>query len=110
MVACAHIFALPWFCSLGWLAACGGGGDGAAAPSPAAASPDPFTDVDRTASAAFAAQGISGMGLAIYDAQGVKRFEKMYGTFAADQRVAIASVVEDGGGPDYRCAWSTRAF
>jgi len=31
------------------------------------------------------------MGLAIYDAQGVKRFEKMYGTFAADQRVAIAS-------------------
>ncbi len=31
------------------------------------------------------------MGLAIYDAQGVKRFEKMYGTFAPDQRVAIAS-------------------
>ena len=31
------------------------------------------------------------MGLAIYDAQGVKRFEKMYGTFAADRRVAIAS-------------------
>ena len=31
------------------------------------------------------------MGLAIYDSQGVKRFERMYGTFAADQRVAIAS-------------------
>ena len=31
------------------------------------------------------------MGLAIYDANGVKRFEKMYGTFSADQRVAIAS-------------------
>ena len=31
------------------------------------------------------------MGLAIYDAKGVKRFEKMYGTFAPDQRVAIAS-------------------
>jgi CubicO group peptidase (beta-lactamase class C family) len=31
------------------------------------------------------------MGVAIYDAQGVKRFEKMYGSFSADQRVAIAS-------------------
>jgi CubicO group peptidase (beta-lactamase class C family) len=31
------------------------------------------------------------MGLTIYDAGGVKRFEKMYGTFAPDQRVAIAS-------------------
>lgn len=31
------------------------------------------------------------MGLAIYDAQGVKRFEKYYGNFSADQRVAIAS-------------------
>jgi CubicO group peptidase (beta-lactamase class C family) len=48
-------------------------------------------EVDRAASAAFSAQGISGMGLAIYDANGVKRFEKMYGTFAPDQRVAIAS-------------------
>jgi len=41
--------------------------------------------------AAFTAQGIPGMGVSIYDAQGVKRFEKMYGTFGADQRVAIAS-------------------
>jgi CubicO group peptidase (beta-lactamase class C family) len=30
-------------------------------------------------------------GPAIYDANGVKRFERMYGSFSADQRVAIAS-------------------
>ena len=76
--------------AFGWLAACGGGGEDAVAP-PATPIPDPFTAVDRAASAAFAAQGISGMGLTIYDAQGVKRFERMYGTFSADQRVAIAS-------------------
>ena len=75
--------------SIGWLAACGGGGGEASTPSPSA--PDPFIEVDRAASAAFSAQGISGMGLAIYDASGVKRFEKTYGTFAPDQRVAIAS-------------------
>jgi len=80
----------------GCLAACGGGGDGTTpppAPPPAAppAAPDPFADVDRAAGAAFAAQGLVGMGVAVYDAQGVKRFEKMYGTFAPDQRVAIAS-------------------
>jgi len=78
----------------GCLAACGGGGDGGGttpSPSPPPATPDPFADVDRAASAAFNAQGINGMGVVIYDAQGVKRFEKMYGTFAADQRVAIAS-------------------
>ena len=74
----------------GCLAACGGGGGSAAADPPPPAA-DPFADVDRTASAAFAAQGISGMGIAVYDAQGVKRFEKMYGTFAAEQRIAIAS-------------------
>jgi len=78
----------------GCLAGCGGGGGGTADPvdpPPPVANPDPFADVDRTASAAFTAQGISGMGIAVYDAQGVKRFEKMYGTFGADQRVAIAS-------------------
>ena len=74
---------------LGSLAACGGGGGSDVVPPPT--TPDPFTAVDRAASAAFLAQGISGMGLAIYDANGVKRFEKMYGTFAPDQRVAIAS-------------------
>lgn len=31
------------------------------------------------------------MGLTIYDANGVKRFERMYGSFSADRRVAIAS-------------------
>ena len=77
----------------GCLAACGGGDDAGAPadPPPPAAMPDPFVDVDRAASAAFAAQGISGMGLTIYDAQGVKRFEKMYGVFSSDQRIAIAS-------------------
>src|SRR5688572_8437991 len=73
----------------GCLVACGGGGSGATPPPPVI--PDPFADVDRTAGAAFSAQGISGMGVVVYDAQGAKRFEKMYGTFAADQRIAIAS-------------------
>lgn len=72
------------------LAACGGGGNGEA-PAPPPAASEPFAAVDRAASAAFAAQGIPGMGLAIYDAQGVKRFERMYGTFSPDQRIAIAS-------------------
>jgi CubicO group peptidase (beta-lactamase class C family) len=76
---------------LGCLAACGGGGGGGAAVPPAVGIPDPFTAVDRAASAAFVAQGISGMGLVIYDGSGVKRFERMYGSFSADERVAIAS-------------------
>lgn len=78
----------------GCLAACGGGGGATAppaTPSPPQVVPDPFADVDRAAGAAFTAQGIPGMGVAVYDAQGVKRFEKMYGNFAAGQRVAIAS-------------------
>src|SRR5688572_7789974 len=82
--------ALPGLLMTGWLAACGGGGDDAAGPPPVPV-PDPFADVDRRASAAFAAQGISGMGLVIYDATGTKRFEKYYGSFSGDQRVAIAS-------------------
>ena len=60
----------------------------------AAASPassDPYLEVDRAALAAFNAQHLSGMGLAIYDASGVQRFEKMYGDFSPDKRVAIAS-------------------
>jgi CubicO group peptidase (beta-lactamase class C family) len=75
---------------LGGLAGCGGGGGANTPPSPPTVA-DPFADVDRAAATAFAAQGLSGMGLAIYDAQGVKRFEKMYGAFAPDQRIAIAS-------------------
>src|SRR6187399_3324913 len=63
-------------CAFGWLAACGGGGEDAVTPPPDPVL-DSFTDVDRAASAAFAAQGISGMGLTIYDANGVKRFERM---------------------------------
>src|SRR5688572_9265044 len=74
----------------GWLAACSGGGDDAGG-SPPPPIPDPFAEVDRAASAAFTSQGIAGMGVAVYDAQGVKRFENMYGTFAPDQRVAVAS-------------------
>jgi D-alanyl-D-alanine-carboxypeptidase/D-alanyl-D-alanine-endopeptidase len=77
-------------CALGWLTACGGGGEDTAPP-PTNPILGPFADVDRVASAAFTAQGIAGMGLAIYDANGVKRFERMYGTFSADQRVAVAS-------------------
>ena len=53
--------------------------------------PGNFALVDRAAQAAFEAQGIDGMGLTIYDAHGVKRFEKMYGDFSPDRRVAIAS-------------------
>ena len=74
----------------GWLAACSGGGDDAGG-SPPPPIPDPFADVDRAAGTAFTAQGLTGMGVVAYDANGTKRFEKMYGTFAADQRIAIAS-------------------
>lgn len=71
------------------LAACGGSSSN---PPPASPPPaDPFAAVDSAANAVFTAQGLTGMGVAVYDAQGVKRFEKMYGTFAPDQRVAIAS-------------------
>ena len=45
----------------------------------------------RTTRAAFEQQKVSGMGLAIYDAQGNKVFEQMYGDFAADRRIPIAS-------------------
>lgn len=77
-------------CLAATLSACGGS-DGSGAPVPTPAPPGAFAEVDARAAAAFSAQGIPGMGLAIYDAQGVKRFEKFYGTFSADQRVAIAS-------------------
>jgi CubicO group peptidase (beta-lactamase class C family) len=50
-----------------------------------------FSEVERAAAAAFAAQGLPGMGLAIHDARGVKRFERMYGGFSPDERIAIAS-------------------
>jgi len=50
-----------------------------------------FSSVERTAREAFAQQGLSGMGLSIYDAHGNKVFEQMYGDFSADRRIPIAS-------------------
>jgi serine-type D-Ala-D-Ala carboxypeptidase/endopeptidase len=51
---------------------------------------DAFDAVDEYARTAFESQGIDG-GLAVYNRDGVKVFEKMYGDFAPDERVAIAS-------------------
>jgi D-alanyl-D-alanine-carboxypeptidase/D-alanyl-D-alanine-endopeptidase len=76
---------------LGWLVGCGGGGSGDGVDPPPTTVTDPFAPVDRAASAAFNAQGISGMGVVVYDSQGNKRFERYYGSFSGDQRVAIAS-------------------
>jgi CubicO group peptidase (beta-lactamase class C family) len=53
--------------------------------------PDPFSEIDNTARAAFEAEHLDGMGLAIYDRGGNKLFERMYGDFSPDRRVAIAS-------------------
>lgn len=61
------------------LTGCGGDGD------------NPFDAVDSAAHAAFEEEGLTGMGLAIYNRQGVKVFEQMYGDFSADQRVPVAS-------------------
>ena len=84
--------ALFVFPALTALAACGGGGgEDTTTPAPPVVAPDRFAEVDRVANAAFSSQGLTGMGLAIYDAQGVKRFERMYGNFSADQRIAVAS-------------------
>jgi serine-type D-Ala-D-Ala carboxypeptidase/endopeptidase len=67
------------------LAGCGDGGD-----DPPVVD-NPFGAVDMAARAAFEAEGIPGMGLAIYNREGVKVFEQMYGHFTPDQRVPIAS-------------------
>ena len=64
------------------LSACGDGGDGG---------DNPFDAVDSAARAAFESEGIPGMGLAIYNRDGVKVFEQMYGHFSPDLRVPIAS-------------------
>src|SRR5688572_28921920 len=56
-----------------------------------AAVPEAFKTIDATTRAAFERKGLSGMGLSIYDAQGNKVFEQMYGDFAADRRIPIAS-------------------
>jgi CubicO group peptidase (beta-lactamase class C family) len=67
------------------LAASAGAGIAVAAPSGS------FIEVDRAVQTAFASQQIPGMGLAVYDASGVQRFEKVYGDFSPDKRIAIAS-------------------
>jgi len=74
------------------LAACGGGsGSGGSTTTAVPAPSDPFANVDLTADEAFRAESIAGMGLAIYDRDGRKVFEKIYGDFSADRRVAVAS-------------------
>jgi serine-type D-Ala-D-Ala carboxypeptidase/endopeptidase len=64
------------------LAACVSGGDGGGGP---------FAAVDSAARNAFESEGIPGMGLAIYNRDGVEVFEHMYGNFSPDMRVPIAS-------------------
>ena len=60
-------------------------------PGSAAPVPETFAAIDRTARTAFERQRIPGMGLSIYDAQGRKVFEQMYGDFSPDRRIPIAS-------------------
>jgi serine-type D-Ala-D-Ala carboxypeptidase/endopeptidase len=67
------------------LAACRDGGD---------TDDNPFDAVDSVARAAFESEGIAGMGLAIYNREGVKVFEQMYGNFSPDMRVPIASAAK----------------
>ena len=51
---------------------------------------DPWLAVDRTMRAGLGEHGVP-MGLAVYDRAGTKVFQRMYGDFAPDRRVAIAS-------------------
>lgn len=67
---------------------CGSSGGSDPAPLPPS---DRFAQVDATARAAYEAQNVPGMGLAIYDRSGTLIFQRMYGDFSADRRVAIAS-------------------
>jgi CubicO group peptidase (beta-lactamase class C family) len=68
------------------LAACGG--DDSSPSEPPAS--DTFAEVDSAARAAYDRYKVP-MGLAVYDDRGNKVFERMYGDFSADRRVAIAS-------------------
>lgn len=52
---------------------------------------DPWLAVDQAMRQALAGHAVPGMGLAVYDRAGTKVFERMYGDFAPDRRVAIAS-------------------
>jgi CubicO group peptidase (beta-lactamase class C family) len=76
--------------SAAWLAALVACGDGESGDDPPVAD-NPFDAVDAAARVAYQAEGLSGMGLAIYNHDGVKVFEQMYGTFTPDTRVPIAS-------------------
>nr|WP_298728336.1 serine hydrolase domain-containing protein [uncultured Steroidobacter sp.] len=68
------------------LAACGGDDDDPSTPP----IPDAFAEVDDAARAAYFEHGVP-MGLVVYDADGTKLFEHMYGDFSSSRRVAIAS-------------------
>jgi CubicO group peptidase (beta-lactamase class C family) len=68
------------------LAACGGDDDSPSDPPVPAA----FAEVDNAARAAYSTHQVP-MGLAVYDREGTKVFERMYGDFSADRRVPIAS-------------------
>lgn len=52
---------------------------------------DPWLAVDRTMRTALEEHRVAGMGLAVYDRAGTRVFQRMYGDFAPDRRVAIAS-------------------
>jgi CubicO group peptidase (beta-lactamase class C family) len=67
------------------LSACDG--DDSPSPSPV---PDAFADVDAAARDAYTSHAVP-MGLAVYNAEGTRVFERMYGDFSPDRRVAIAS-------------------
>lgn len=84
----------PWITAISLailLSGCGSDDNDTPPSSPPSNPPSAFALVDAAAQTAFTTEGISGMGLAIYNAQGEKVFEKMYGDFHPDQRVAIAS-------------------
>lgn len=76
--------------------ACGGGDDPDNQPGDAPATPDAdptaaWAAVDRITQAAVTAEGVSGLGLAVYDADDNLVFRRMYGDFAPDREVAVAS-------------------
>jgi CubicO group peptidase (beta-lactamase class C family) len=75
-------------CSL--LVGCSGG-SGSGSDATGAPPAEPFAEVDRLANATFLQQGIPGMAVVVYDRNDRKVFEKVYGDFAPDRRVAVAS-------------------
>lgn len=83
-----RVRAILWIaCGLG-LAACG---DSGSKPPPTPPPADPFAEVDRLAQATFTQHALTGMGVVVYDREDRKVFEKMYGDFSPDRRVAVAS-------------------